>query len=162
MERPKLVACDSMNYWIESKKPQLLEVLKRVDTLLLNDSELRGTLGRLERAPGRSLGPRSRAPSRGGKARGIRRAADRAGKTFFVPAFPLEEVFDPTGAGDSFAGGFLGYLARTGDLSSEGLRRAMVCGAVMGSYAVAKFSISGFDGVTPASACNSGSPSSMS
>lgn len=151
MERPKLVACDSMNYWIESKKPQLLEVLKRVDTLLLNDSELRELSGdwNVHRAGRWVLG---RGPRRVVVKRGEYGALlIEPGKTFFVPAFPLEEVFDPTGAGDSFAGGFLGYLARTGDLSSEGLRRAMVCGAVMGSYAVAKFSISGFDGVTPVS-----------
>jgi bifunctional ADP-heptose synthase (sugar kinase/adenylyltransferase) len=70
------------------------------------------------------------------------------GRTFYAPAFPLEEVFDPTGAGDSFAGGFMGYIARTGDTEDENLRRAMVYGAAMGSYAVAQFGIRGFDGVS--------------
>ena len=69
-------------------------------------------------------------------------------RTFYVPAYPLEEVFDPTGAGDAFAGGFMGYVARSGDVSSDGLRRAMVYGAAMGSYAVEHFGIGGFDGVT--------------
>jgi sugar/nucleoside kinase (ribokinase family) len=68
-------------------------------------------------------------------------------RTFYAPAFPLEEVFDPTGAGDAFAGGFMGYVARTGDISSDNLRRAMVYGATMGSFAVAHFGIRGFDDV---------------
>ncbi|MGH7658239.1 MAG: PfkB family carbohydrate kinase, partial [Gemmatimonadales bacterium] len=68
-------------------------------------------------------------------------------RTFYVPAFPLEEVFDPTGAGDAFAGGFMGYIARTDDTGSENLRRAMVYGSTMGSYAVERFGIRGFEGV---------------
>jgi sugar/nucleoside kinase (ribokinase family) len=150
MSKPKLVACDTMNYWIEGRKPELLEVLKRVDVLLLNDSELRELTGdwNVHRA-GRWV-----------LARGPRRVVVKRGehgalliepeRSFYAPAFPLEEVFDPTGAGDAFAGGFLGYLARTDDLSSDSMRRAMIYGAAMGSYAVAKFSIGGFDGVTPA------------
>jgi sugar/nucleoside kinase (ribokinase family) len=150
MERPRLVACDSMNYWIESKKSQLLEVLKRVDILMLNDSELRELSGdwNVHRA-GRwvlARGPRRVVVKRGEYGALL----IESGRSFFVPAYPLEEVFDPTGAGDSFAGGFLGYVARTNDLSNDGLRRAMICGAVMGSYAVAGFSTAGFDGVTPA------------
>ena len=70
------------------------------------------------------------------------------GRTFYVPAYPLEEVFDPTGAGDSFAGGFMGCVARSGNLSSDGLRRAMVYGAAMGSFAVSAFSVNGFSEVT--------------
>ena len=73
-----------------------------------------------------------------------------AGGVFYVPAFPLEEVFDPTGAGDAFAGGFMAHLARDGDLSAPNLRRAMVYGAAMGSFAVEAFGIQGFDTVTPA------------
>jgi sugar/nucleoside kinase (ribokinase family) len=69
-------------------------------------------------------------------------------RTFYVPAFPLETVFDPTGAGDAFAGGFMGYLARTGEASEDNMRRAMVVGATMGSYAVEQFGIRGFDEVT--------------
>lgn len=150
MSKPRLVACDTMNYWIEGRKQELLEVLKRVDVLLLNDSELRELSGdwNVHRA-GRWV-----------LARGPRRVVVKRGehgalliepeRSFYAPAFPLEEVFDPTGAGDAFAGGFLGYLARTGDFSSDSMRRAMIYGAAMGSYAVAKFSIDGFDGVTPA------------
>lgn len=70
------------------------------------------------------------------------------GRTFYAPAFPLEEVFDPTGAGDAFAGGFMGYLARIDSITEDSMRSAMVYGAAMGSYAVAHFGIRGFDGVT--------------
>jgi sugar/nucleoside kinase (ribokinase family) len=146
---PKLVACDTMNYWISSKKAELLEVLKGVDLLMLNDSELRELTGdwNVHRA-GRWV-----------LARGPRRVVVKRGefgalliepeRSFFVPAYPLEEVFDPTGAGDAFAGGFLGYIARTGDTSSAALRRAMVYGSVMGSFAVSGFGVDGFRGVTP-------------
>jgi sugar/nucleoside kinase (ribokinase family) len=72
------------------------------------------------------------------------------GRTFFTPAFPLEEVFDPTGAGDAFAGGFMGYLARHGTLNDEEFRRAMIYGSVMGSFAVSQFGINGFNDVTSA------------
>jgi sugar/nucleoside kinase (ribokinase family) len=148
---PKLVACDTMNYWISSKKAELLEVLKGVDLLMLNDSELRELTGdwNVHRA-GRWV-----------LARGPRRVVVKRGEfgalliepehSFFVPAYPLEEVFDPTGAGDAFAGGFLGHVARTGDASSAGLRRAMVYGSVMGSFAVSGFGVDGFRGVTPES-----------
>jgi sugar/nucleoside kinase (ribokinase family) len=149
MSGPRLVACDTMNYWIEGKKPELLEVLKRVDVLMINDSELRELTGDwnihrgarwvLDRGPGRVVVKRGEYGA----------LLIEPGRTFYVPAFPLEEVFDPTGAGDAFAGGFLGYLARTGDLSSAAMRQAMVYGAAMGSYAVERFSVAGFEGVTP-------------
>jgi sugar/nucleoside kinase (ribokinase family) len=148
MRSPRLVACDTMNFWIDTARDQLLEVLKRVDLLVINDEEIRQLSGdwNVHRAARWVL---QRGPRRVVVKRGEHGALlVEAGRSFFCPAYPLEEVFDPTGAGDSFAGGFLGYLARTGDLSSDGLRRAMVYGSAMGSFAVASFSIGGFDGVT--------------
>jgi sugar/nucleoside kinase (ribokinase family) len=144
----KVVACDTMNYWIGSKKPALMELLRRVDILLVNDSEARELSGdwNVHRA-GRWIlahGPKRVVIKQGEHGALLM----EPGRTFYAPAFPLEEVFDPTGAGDAFAGGFMGHLARTGDASEANLRRAMIYGATMGSYAVASFGIRGFDGVT--------------
>src|SRR5215210_5056024 len=148
VRRPTLVVCDTMNYWIQSKRTRLLELLARVDVLMVNDSEARELSGDwnihragrwiLERGPGRVV---------------IKRGEHGAlliepTRTFYVPAFPLETVFDPTGAGDAFAGGFMAYLARTRSVSDDNLRRAMVYGATMGSYAVEEFGIRGFERVT--------------
>ncbi len=145
---PELVVCDTMNYWIQSKKPALLKLLERVDILMVNDGEARELSGdwNIHRA-GRWI------LARGPKRVVIKQGEFGAlllepGRTFYVPAYPLEEVFDPTGAGDAFAGGFMGYLARAGLTDSEHLRRAMVYGAAMGSFAVSQFGIKGFDGVT--------------
>ena len=148
VRRPKLVACDTMNYWIQSKKAALLALLERVDLLMVNDSEARELSGdwNIHRA-GRWLqrhGPR-RVRFKQGEHGAIRMDGTR---TFYVPAFPLEEVFDPTGAGDAFAGGFMAHLARIGSADDLDLRRAMVYGAAMGSFAVAQFGIRGFDGLT--------------
>jgi sugar/nucleoside kinase (ribokinase family) len=148
VRRPSLVVCDTMNYWIQSKKPQLLELLSRVDVLMVNDSEARELSSdwNIHRAARWIL---AHGPKRVVIKQGEHGAMLMApGRTFYAPAFPLEEVFDPTGAGDSFAGGFMGYIARTGDTEDENLRRAMVYGAAMGSYAVAQFGIRGFDGVS--------------
>jgi sugar/nucleoside kinase (ribokinase family) len=147
---PKLVACDTMNFWIDSARDRLLEVLRRVDLLVVNDEEIRQLSGdwNVHRAARWVL---ERGPKRVVVKRGEHGAMlVEGGRTFFCPAYPLEEVFDPTGAGDSFAGGFLGYLARSGNLSNDTLRRGMVYGATMGSFAVARFSIGGFDDVTHA------------
>ena len=148
IERPKLVACDTMNYWIQGKKAVLLDLLSRVDVLMVNDSEARELSGdwNIHRA-GRWIlrqGPR-RVVIKQGEHGALLIEARR---TFYVPAFPLENVFDPTGAGDAFAGGFMAYLARTGDISDDNIRRAMVYGAAMGSYAVEQFGIRGFDRIT--------------
>ncbi len=148
VRRPTLVVCDTMNYWIQSKKATLLELLSRVDVLMVNDSEARELSGdwNIHRA-GRWI-----------LAHGPKRVVIKQGeygallmepkRTFYVPAFPLENVFDPTGAGDAFAGGFMAYLARTDSVSDANIRRAMVVGATMGSYAVGQFGIRGFDHVT--------------
>jgi sugar/nucleoside kinase (ribokinase family) len=148
VERPGLVVCDTMNYWIKSKKAPLLRLLERVDVLMVNDSEARELSGdwNIHRA-GRWI-----------LARGPKRVVIKQGehgallieprRTFYVPAFPLETVFDPTGAGDAFAGGFMAYLARAESVAEDDIRRAMVYGATMGSYAVEQFGIRGFDHVT--------------
>lgn len=146
--RPELVVCDTMNYWIQSKKERLLALLKRVDILMVNDGEARELSGdwNIHRA-GRWIlahGPKRVVIKQGEHGALLM----EPGRTFYAPAFPLEEVFDPTGAGDSFAGGFMGYIARSGDTSEENLRRAMVYGAAMGAYAVAQFGIRGFENVT--------------
>ena len=140
VRRPELVVCDTMNYWIQSKKPQLLELLSRVDVLMVNDGEARELSGdwNIHRA-GRWIlahGPKRVVIKQGEHGALLIEPA----RTFYVPAFPLENVFDPTGAGDSFAGGFIGYLARTGDLSEANMRRAVMYGSAMGSFAVEKFS----------------------
>ncbi|MBL0171480.1 MAG: sugar kinase [Gemmatimonadaceae bacterium] len=140
VERPRLVACDTMNFWIESRRPELIELLGHVDLITLNDGEARQLTGLtnlvqaarwiLEKGPRHVL---------------IKKGEHGAfmftnDSVFFAPAYPLESVFDPTGAGDSFAGGFIGYLAMTGDLSDRSMRRAVVVGSAMGSFAVEQFS----------------------
>ena len=137
----RLVACDSMNFWIKGKAEDLKKTLAVVDALVVNDGEARMLTGErnLKRAADsiRRLGPRMAVIKRG--EHGATLFADNS--TFTVPAYPLEVVRDPTGAGDTFAGGFLGHLARTGDLSEGNLRRALVYGSVMASFAVEEFGV---------------------
>ena len=147
MKAPKLVVCDTMNYWIQSKKADLLALLKRVDMLLVNDGEARELSGdwNIHRAGKWILahGPK-RVVIKQGEHGALLIEPDR---TFYVPAYPLEEVFDPTGAGDAFAGGFMGYLARVDSVAPAQLRRAMVYGAAMGSFAVQGFGVKGFEDI---------------
>jgi sugar/nucleoside kinase (ribokinase family) len=145
---PRLIVCDTMNYWIQGRRELLLKLLARVDILMVNDTEARELSGdwNVHRA-GRWVlerGPR-RVVIKQGEYGAL---MVEPGRTFYVPAFPLEEVFDPTGAGDAFAGGFMAYLARSGEVSADAMRRAMVFGATMGSYAVAGFGVRAFEGVT--------------
>jgi sugar/nucleoside kinase (ribokinase family) len=139
--RPKLVACDTMNFWIESRRPDILELIKHVDLITLNDGEARQLTdcANLVKAARWIMerGPKIVIIKKG--EHGAFMFKDKS--IFFAPAYPLEDVFDPTGAGDSFAGGFMGYVASTGDLSDENLRRAVVIGSAMGSFAVEKFSV---------------------
>ena len=139
--RPKLVALDTMNFWIEGKREQLGEVLKEVDVVLMDENETRSFAGKqnLTEAAGyiREIGPHTVIVKRG--EHGV--LLFRQGSVFTAPAVPLRSVVDPTGAGDCFAGGFMGYLASTGDLSDDGFRRAVVLGSVMGSFAVESFSL---------------------
>ncbi len=141
VESPDVVVCDTMNYWIEASRGPLLELLARVRILMVNDEEVRELAGE----------PNLLKAARWVQERGPEMVVVKKGEhgailfaddwLFFVPGFPLENVFDPTGAGDAFAGGFVGYLARTGSLDSQDLRRAMVYGSVLGSYAVEEFSV---------------------
>lgn len=147
VQRPRLVVCDTMNYWIQGKRPALLDLLARVDVLMVNDSEARELSGdwNIHRA-GRWI--LARGPQRVVIKQGEHGALlIEPGRTFYVPAYPLETVFDPTGAGDAFAGGFMAYLARTSSLAEDNIRRAMVYGAAMGSYAVEQFGIRGFESI---------------
>jgi sugar/nucleoside kinase (ribokinase family) len=149
VERPRMVACDTMNFWIESRRPELVELIKHVDLITLNDGEARqltdctnlvkAARWIMERGPTMVIIKKGEHGAFLFKERSI----------FFAPAYPLEDVFDPTGAGDSFAGGFMGYVARTGDLSDENLRRAVVYGSAMGSFAVERFSVQRLLEITP-------------
>jgi sugar/nucleoside kinase (ribokinase family) len=147
---PALVACDTMNYWIESRRERLAELLRHIDLLMINDSEARELSGdwNIYRAAHWVLdrGPRMVVIKQGEHGALL----VRPDATFKVPAYPLQEVFDPTGAGDAFAGGFMGYLAATDDLAPANLRRAMVYGAAMGSFAVEAFGVEGLAHVTAA------------
>jgi sugar/nucleoside kinase (ribokinase family) len=141
VDKPTLVACDTMNFWIESRRSDLLELLGRVDLITLNDAEARQLTEQANLVKAArwimERGPRHVVIKKG--EHGAFMFNERS--VFFAPAYPLEDVFDPTGAGDSFAGGFMGYLARTGRVDDENLRRAVVYGSVMGSFAVERFSI---------------------
>lgn len=141
VDRPRLVACDTMNYWIDGQRDALLELLQRVDILIANDSEIR----QLAETPNLITASRwiqSRGPSMVVAKKGEHGAIlFNEEDIFFVPGYPLEDVRDPTGAGDSFAGGFMGFLHDAPDLSSDGLRRAAVFGTALGSFAVEGFGV---------------------
>ena len=138
---PKLVAMDTMNYWIERTNEELRETLRHVDILMINDSETRQLSNEhnLLRAAKHifKMGPSTLVIKRGEYGALL---VDKNG-VFSVPAFPLEEPHDPTGAGDSFAGGFMGYLASVGSANDAALRRAMVYGSVLGSFTVERFGL---------------------
>lgn len=141
VRNPKVVACDTMNFWISSKPEALRKVISRVDFLIINEGEARQLSGEanLVRAARAilDLGVKNLIVKRGEY--GVLMFTN--GSIFAAPAFPLEEVFDPTGAGDTFAGGFMGYLANTGNTSEEGVRQAIVFGSVMASFNVEAFSL---------------------
>jgi sugar/nucleoside kinase (ribokinase family) len=148
VHQPRFVACDTMNLWIEIKRSRLLELLGRVDLLMVNDAEARQLSGthNLSRAARWIM-------DRGPRYLIIKKGEHGAilftpHSTFFAPGYPLEEVFDPTGAGDAFAGGFMAHLARSGSLEDADMRRAVVYGSVLGSYAVEAFSIERFKDLT--------------
>ncbi len=148
MDHPKLVAADTMNFWIERERTALLELLERVNLLMINDEEVRQLANEpnLLRAARwiQERGPEHLVVKKG------EHGAILFGRDdlFFLPGFPLEDVFDPTGAGDSFAGGFLGYLASRDHWGEDTFRRAMVYGSVAGSFAVERFSIDRFRSLT--------------
>jgi sugar/nucleoside kinase (ribokinase family) len=141
----KLVAGDTMNYWISGHRAALLEVLKGLNVLLINDTEARMLAGKNNLVQAAkaimALGPQTLVIKHGEYGATLFRADGEAMKTFRAPALPLEEVVDPTGAGDSFAGGFFGYLASQNELTPAAFRRAMFYGSVMGSFAVQRFGL---------------------
>jgi sugar/nucleoside kinase (ribokinase family) len=141
--QPKLVVADTMNFWIEGKYEALLDVLKYIDVLIINDSEARelSREANLIKAARKiqTLGPKNLIIKKGEHG-AILFAKDGI---FSAPAYPLESIFDPTGAGDSFAGGFTGYLAKTDDISYENMKRAVIYGSALASFCVEKFSLDG-------------------
>lgn len=148
LKSPRLVACDTMNYWIDSKKQQIKNVLKKVDILLINEAETRQLAEEfnLVKAARRiiSWGPKAIIIKRG------EHGCIYFGRDsmFAAPSYPLEKVFDPTGAGDSFAGGFAGYLAMKGKLNDNNIRQAIIFGSVMGSFCVERFSLNQLMNIT--------------
>jgi fructose-1-phosphate kinase PfkB-like protein len=141
IHRLKLVVCDTMDHWIQGSGEELRKVLKRIEMLVINDSEARLLSGQnnIVRAARAILkmGPQVVLIKRGEY--GVLQFSDSS--IFATPAYPLEEVFDPTGAGDSFAGGFMGQLARSSDHSQKGIRRAIVYGSVVASFTVEDFGV---------------------
>lgn len=138
---PKFVVADTMNFWIDSVRDQLVETLSRVDCIIVNDEEARQladtpNLVKAARAIQR-LGPRTVIVKKGEHGALLFHGE----RVFSAPAYPLEEVFDPTGAGDTFAGGFLGHLANVGDVTEASLREAVVCGSAAASFCVEKFGV---------------------
>jgi sugar/nucleoside kinase (ribokinase family) len=146
IKAPKVVALDTMNFWIEDvipgKRAALLEVIRRIDLLFVNDKEaelLSGKGNIVEAAEAiQAMGPKTVVIKRGEFGALV---FQPGGKMFAVPAFPLKDVIDPTGAGDSFAGGFMGYLAESGKRDSDTIRRAAVAGSVTASFVVQDFSL---------------------
>ena len=138
-ERPRLIVMDTMNFWMEIAMPKLEEVLKKVDALLVNDSEARQLSGEfsLVKAARKILkmGPKYLIIKKGEHGALL----FHENQVFFAPALPLEDVFDPTGAGDTFAGGFIGHLARTKDLSFNNMKTAIIVGSAMASFCVEQF-----------------------
>lgn len=137
--RPKLIVMDTMNFWMEIAMPDLKEVLKHVDMLMVNDAEARQLTGQFSLVKAArmilEMGPKYLIIKKGEHGALL---FDKD-SVFFAPALPLEEVFDPTGAGDTFAGGFIGHLANTSDISFENMKRAIIVGSAMASFCVEKF-----------------------
>jgi sugar/nucleoside kinase (ribokinase family) len=137
--RPRLIAMDTMNFWMETAADDLDRVIREVDVLLVNDSEARQLSGQysLVRAAREILkmGPKFLIIKKGEHGALLFHGEN----VFFAPALPLEEVFDPTGAGDTFAGGFIGHIARTGDISYNNMKSGIIVGSAMASFCVEKF-----------------------
>jgi sugar/nucleoside kinase (ribokinase family) len=147
MENPHFVVCDTMNYWIEGRKEELMALLKRFNVLIINDSEAR----LLAKEPNlikaarmiRAMGPETLIIKKG--EHGALLFVEDV--VFSAPAYPMEMIYDPTGAGDSFAGGFTGYLYKTQDLSPENMKCAVIYGSAMASFCVEQFSTKGLESI---------------
>ncbi|MCP9199204.1 PfkB family carbohydrate kinase [Gramella sp. GC03-9] len=139
VEDPKLVVLDTMNFWMDNALEDLMKVIAKVDVITINDEEARQLSGEhsLVKAARKieKMGPKFVVIKKGEHGALL----FHKGQIFFAPALPLEEVFDPTGAGDTFAGGFIGYLARTGDISFENMKSAIIYGSNLASFCVEKF-----------------------
>jgi sugar/nucleoside kinase (ribokinase family) len=137
--RPKLIVMDTMNFWMEIAMDDLLATIKMVDVLTINDEEARQLSGEysLVKAAAKiqAMGPKYLIIKKGEHGALLFHGKEM----FYAPALPLEEVFDPTGAGDTFAGGFIGYLAKTGDISFENMKNAVIYGSAMASFCVERF-----------------------
>jgi sugar/nucleoside kinase (ribokinase family) len=138
-KRPKLIVMDTMNFWMDIALDDLKEVLKEVDVLMVNDGEARQLSGEFSLVKAAKkimeMGPKFLVIKKGEHGALL----FHENHVFFAPALPLEEVFDPTGAGDTFAGGFIGHLAKTGDISFENMKTAIIVGSAMASFCVEKF-----------------------
>lgn len=147
-QRPKLIAMDTMNFWMDIAWNDLMDTVKLVDVLIINDEEARQMSKEyaLARAAKKimSFGPKYLIIKKGEHG-ALLFGED---KVFFAPALPLEEVFDPTGAGDTFAGGFIGYLAKTGDITFDNMKRAVIFGSAMASFCVEKFGTERIENLT--------------
>ena len=137
--RPKLIAMDTMNFWMDIAKDELLHTLSMIDLLIINDEEARQLSGEYSLVKAarviRDMGPKYLIIKKGEHGALL----FHGDQIFFAPALPLEEVFDPTGAGDTFAGGFMGFLAATDDISFENMKRAIIAGSALASFCVEKF-----------------------
>jgi sugar/nucleoside kinase (ribokinase family) len=137
--RPRLIVMDTMNFWMESTMPELEEVLKMVDVLMLNDSEARQLSAQFSLVKAAKeimkMGPKYLIIKKGEHGALL----FHGDQVFFAPALPLEDVFDPTGAGDTFAGGFIGHIARTKDISFDNMKTGIIVGSAMASFCVEKF-----------------------
>lgn len=138
-QRPKLIVMDTMNFWMESAMDDLKEVLKQVDMLMVNDAEARQLTGQFSLVKAArqimTMGPKYLIIKKGEHGALL----FHGDEVFYAPALPLEDVFDPTGAGDTFAGGFMGHLAKSGDISFENMKRGIIVGSAMASFCVEKF-----------------------
>lgn len=147
-KRPKLIALDTMNFWMDIMMKPLLKVIKKVHVLIINDEEARQLSGErsLRKAATKilTLGPKFLIIKKGEHGAML----FHKDEVFYVPALPLEEVFDPTGAGDTFAGGFMGYIASTGKPNFENMKRAVIYGSALASFCVEKFSTEGLKNLT--------------
>ena len=148
-KRPKLIVMDTMNFWMETQWESLLETIALVDVLTINDSEARQLTNEysLVKAAQKilAMGPRYLIIKKGEHGALLFNKE----QVFFAPALPLEEVFDPTGAGDTFAGGFIGYLAQTRDISFDNMKRGIIYGSAMASFCVEKFGLERMMGLKP-------------
>jgi len=152
LDRPKLTVCDTIRFWIENKRPELDKMFGMVDAIIVNDEEARQITGHVNliKAARKLLafGPKFAIIKKG--EHGALFFKENGDFCFPAPAYPLEDIVDPTGAGDSFGGGFVGHVARKGNLADFTLKEAVVYGNVMGSFAVEDFSVDRFLSITPA------------